>query len=58
VGFIVVGGVAAIAHGGATFTRAHLDVLARFDVQNLTRLLAARRTLRPRFALYPARPAL
>lgn len=57
VGFIVVGGVAAIAHGGATFTR-DLDVLARFDVPNLERVLAALTPLRPRFALHPARPAL
>jgi len=55
--FIIVGGVAAIAHGGATFTR-DLDVLARFDEANLAQVLAALAPYHPRFALHPARPPL
>ncbi|MCA9518796.1 MAG: hypothetical protein KC635_27865 [Myxococcales bacterium] len=57
VDFIVVGGVAAIAHGATTFTR-DLDVLARFDEANLARLLDAIAPHHPRFALHPARPPL
>lgn len=53
--FIIVGGLAAIAHGSSTFTR-DLDVLARFDVTNMKRLLAAVEPSHPRFVLHPNRP--
>lgn len=55
--FIIVGGLAAIAHGSSLFTR-DLDVLARFDVANMERLLAAVEPAHPRFALHPNRPPL
>ena len=55
--FILVGGLAAIAHGSSLFTR-DLDVLARFDVANMERLLAAVEPAHPRFALHPNRPPL
>lgn len=51
--FIVIGGVAAIAHGASTFTR-DLDVLVTFDADTLTRLLGALREHDPRAALDPA----
>ena len=53
VAFVLIGGVAAIAHGAATFTR-DLDILIRFDAPTLTRLLAVLAPLAPRFALDPA----
>ncbi len=52
--FVVIGGVAAIAHGASTFTR-DLDVLIRFDRDTMTRLLPALRNHDPRAALDPAR---
>lgn len=51
--FVVIGGVAAIAHGASTFTR-NLDVLIKFDTDTITRLLEALRDLDPRAALDPA----
>jgi hypothetical protein len=47
--FVVVGGVAAIAHGASTLTR-DLDVAAPMTTENLTRLLDVLRPLHPRFA--------
>jgi hypothetical protein len=38
--FVVIGGVAAIAHGASTFTR-DLDVLISFDAETLSRLRGA-----------------
>lgn len=52
--FVVIGGVAAIAHGASTFTR-DLDVLIAFDRDTLTRLLAVLGDHDPRAALDPAR---
>ena len=50
--FVVIGGVAAIAHGASTFTR-DLDVLVPFDAETLARLLGALRDHDPRAALDP-----
>lgn len=55
VDFLIVGGVAAIAHGATTFTR-DLDVLVRFDLPNVERLLGALAAHAPRFALHPTHP--
>jgi hypothetical protein len=55
--FVVIGGVAAIAHGATTFTR-DLDVLVPFDEDTLKRLLGALRDRDPRGALDPARRPL
>lgn len=55
--FVVIGGVAAIAHGASTFTR-DLDVLVAFDADTITRLLGALREHDPRSALDPARRAI
>lgn len=52
--FVVIGGVAAIAHGASTFTR-DLDVLVAFDADTISRLLDALREHDPRAALDPAR---
>lgn len=51
--FVVIGGVAAIAHGASTFTR-DLDVLVTFDADNIARMLGALREHDPRAALDPA----
>lgn len=48
--FVVIGGVAAIAHGAATFTR-DFDVAAPFDAENMRRLMTAIGSLGPRHAL-------
>ncbi len=48
VDFVVVGGVAAIAHGSATFT-VHFDVVAPLTLENVRRLLRALGALEPRF---------
>ncbi len=55
--FVVIGGVAAVAHGASTFTR-DLDVLIRFAAETVRRLLAALRPHDPRGALDPARRPL
>lgn len=55
--FIVIGGVAAIAHGASTFTR-DLDVLIAFDRLTLERVLQAIEMHDPRAALDPARRAV
>jgi predicted nucleotidyltransferase len=48
--FVIIGGVAAIAYGSATFTQ-DFDVTASFREENLTRLLAALGPYHPRYAL-------
>jgi predicted nucleotidyltransferase len=54
--FVVIGGVAAIAHGSATFTQ-DCDLTAPFSESNLARLLAALEPYHPRYALaVPKRP--
>ena len=55
--FVVIGGVAAIAHGASTFTR-DLDVLISFDTDTISRLLIALRELDPRAALDPTRRSI
>lgn len=50
--FVVIGGVAAIAHGASTVTR-DLDLAAPMTVENLARLLEALRPLHPRHAIRP-----
>jgi len=52
--FVVIGGVAAIAHGASTFTR-DLDVLVAFDTDTISRLLDALKEHDPRAAIDPAR---
>ncbi len=47
--FIVIGGVAALAHGSAVFTR-DLDVMISFEPTSLQRVLSALGPLAPRFA--------
>lgn len=49
---VIIGGVAAIVHGSSLFTR-DLDVVVRFDDDELARILDALRGLEPRFALDP-----
>jgi predicted nucleotidyltransferase len=54
--FVLIGGVAAIAHGSATFTQ-DCDITASFSESNLARLLAALGPYHPRYALaVPKRP--
>ncbi|WP_257462486.1 nucleotidyltransferase [Archangium lipolyticum] len=54
--FVLIGGVAAIAHGSATFTQ-DCDITAPFTEENLARLLAVLAPHRPRYALaVPKRP--
>ncbi|MFE8603693.1 hypothetical protein [Archangium violaceum] len=54
--FVLIGGVAAIAHGSATFT-VDCDITAPFTEENLTRLLTAIAPHHPRYALaVPKRP--
>jgi len=48
--FVVLGGVAAIAHGASTFTQ-DLDVAAPFTAENFQRLLRALDGLNPRFRI-------
>ena len=50
--FVVIGGVAAVAHGALTPTQ-DLDVAAPLTEANLTRLLAALRPFHPRHATRP-----
>lgn len=50
VDFVLVGGVAAVAHGSATFTQ-DIDVAAAFSAENLRRLTEALAPYHPRFAL-------
>lgn len=54
--FVLIGGVAAIAHGAATFTQ-DCDITAPFSESNLARLLEALGPHQPRYALaMPKRP--
>ena len=55
VDFVVVGGVAAIAHGSATFTL-DMDVVAPLSVENCERILCALGPLSPRFYQTPGSP--
>ena len=48
--FVLIGGVAAIAHGSATFTQ-DCDITAPFTEENLARLLTALGPYNPRYAL-------
>lgn len=48
--FVVIGGMAAIAHGSATFTQ-DFDITASFSEDNLARLLKALAPFHPRYAL-------
>lgn len=52
VDFIVIGGVAAIAHGAATLTR-DLDVAAPLTLDNVTRLMSALRPYHPKHVTRP-----
>src|SRR3954470_5602635 len=52
--FVVVGGVAAAAHGSVRLTY-DVDVCAPFTEANLSKVLAALRDLRPRFRMRPDR---
>jgi predicted nucleotidyltransferase len=54
--FVLIGGVAAIAHGSSTFT-VDCDITAPFTEDNLARLLAVLAPHHPRYALaVPKRP--
>lgn len=54
--FVLIGGVAAIAHGSSTFT-VDCDITAPFTEENLGRLLAVLAPHHPRYALaVPKRP--
>ncbi|MEW5741302.1 MAG: hypothetical protein AB1938_20435 [Myxococcota bacterium] len=55
--FVVVGGVAAIAHGSASFT-VDFDVVASLTVENCRLLLKALDGLEPRFYQTPGRPPM
>jgi hypothetical protein len=52
---VVVGGVAAVAHGSAQFTK-DLDITAPFAVENIVRLMGVLRPLAPRFYQTVGRP--
>ncbi len=54
--FVIIGGVAAIAHGASTFTL-DCDITASFSESNLARLLSTLMPYNPRYALaVPKRP--
>ncbi|NTX05837.1 MULTISPECIES: hypothetical protein [Myxococcus] len=54
--FVIIGGVAAVAHGSATFTL-DLDIVAPFTEHNFTKLFDALAPYHPRYALaVPKRP--
>jgi predicted nucleotidyltransferase len=55
--FVVIGGVAAIAHGSARVT-ADLDVCAPLKEPNISRILDALRGIRPRHRMRPDKPPL
>lgn len=57
VDFVVVGGLAGVAHGSSLVTE-DLDVCTPMSSQNLSRILAALADLRPRWRMLPARPPL
>lgn len=52
VDFVVIGGVAALAHGSATLTR-DLDIAAPLSPENVERLMAALRPYRPHHVTRP-----
>lgn len=55
--FVVIGGVAATAHGSPLVTH-DVDVCAPLDQDNLGRIIQALRDLEPRFRMHPAKPPL
>jgi hypothetical protein len=55
--FIVIGGVAAAAHGSSAMTL-DLDVAAPFTVENMDRLLSALSTHHPCHRIMPGKPAI
>ena len=55
--FVLVGGMAAVAHGSAVVTE-DADVCIRFDLDTLTRVFAAVRGTNPRQRMHPDRPPL
>ncbi len=57
VDFVVVGGLAGVAHGSSLVTE-DLDVCTPMSSQNLSRILAALADLSPRWRMLPARPPL
>lgn len=57
VDFVLVGGMAAIAHGSASVTE-DVDVCVRFDLATLRGVLRAVAPLNPRQRMHPARPPL
>lgn len=57
VDFVLVGGMAAVAHGSASVTE-DVDVCIRFDEPTLRALFRALEGTHPRQRMHPARPAL
>lgn len=57
VDFVLVGGMAAIAHGSSTVTE-DADVCIRFDLPTLEALFRAVESLHPRQRMHPDRPPL
>jgi hypothetical protein len=57
VDFVLVGGMAAAAHGSSMVTE-DVDICIRFDLPTLTALLAALRDSHPRHRMQPARSPL
>jgi hypothetical protein len=55
--FVLIGGLAAAAHGSSLLTE-DVDVCIAFDVENMTRLLAALRTIHPEHRLIGRRQPL
>ena len=55
--YVLVGGMAAAAHGSSVVTE-DVDICLRFDLPTLTRLLAALRESHPRHRMQPQRSAL
>ena len=55
--FVLIGGVAALAHGASLFTE-DTDICCRFSIENLTRLQEALEGLRPVHRMTPSRRPL
>jgi predicted nucleotidyltransferase len=55
--YVLIGGVAGIAHGLTRQTR-DIDVCAPLDEENVSRILAAYRDIHPRHRMHPDRPAV
>ncbi len=53
--FVLVGGMASIAHGSSMVTR-DVDVCAPLTLENVEKILAALRSLNPRWRMLPNRP--